>query len=93
MNTQNIIKVYVDYVIAYDKYVDRYMVNKREDDAVAEIAVCDKLYAELSDMIMEAVNNDEEMHYDLMDILAKTDFYTKKIQLKDNLKNFFDYLD
>lgn len=92
MTTKTIVKLYADYVIAYGAYIDKYMVNMREEDAVAEIEVCDKLYAELSEMVMDLVK-DEGVFHDLMDILARTDFHSKKISMAENLKNFFNYLD
>jgi hypothetical protein len=87
----DIIKVYADYVVAYDKYVDRYFQTMSEDDCQFEITLCDGLYDQLNDLVNNFCNNDTDMSYDIMDILSKTEYSTKKINMAKNLRKLFEY--
>lgn len=90
MLVQKIIKVYTDYVIEYSKQVDKYMVNRCEEDCLAEIALCNDLYDVLT-LLVDTFSVDDEMAYDIIDMLSVTD-KDKKIDMANNLKNLFDYI-
>jgi hypothetical protein len=91
MITMTIIKTYTDYALAYGKYIDKYMVNRIEEEAQAESEVCYELYQELTRLV-GIFSIDGEMSNDIMDMLSETDWNTKKISMAENLKKFFDYI-
>jgi hypothetical protein len=77
--------------LAYDLYVDRYLPKMNEADCQDEIKLCDSIYDELTSLVSE-YSVDEDMAYDIMDILSKTQYSTKKINMAQNLQVFFDYI-
>jgi hypothetical protein len=83
-----IVKVYADYVVAYDKYMDRYLQTMNEEDCSFEISLCDSLYDKMNDLVSDFTNNDDDYTYDLMDILSKTNS-AKRIDMAQNLRKFF----
>jgi hypothetical protein len=85
-----IVKVYADYVLAYDKYIDKYLPTMSEDVCQFEIEVCDGLYDQLMDLVSEFTNGDEDYTNELMDILSVTEYSTKKINMAQNLQTFFN---
>jgi hypothetical protein len=84
-----IVKVYADYVVAYDRYIDKYLPTMNEDNCQFEMAVCDSLYDQLTELMGEFTDGDDDYTNDLMDILSITEYSTKKINMAQNLKNFF----
>jgi hypothetical protein len=85
-----IVKVYADYVLAYDKYIDKYLQTMSEDDCEFEIEVCDGLYDRLMELVSEFTNGDDDYTNELMDILSITERSTKKINMAQNLQTFFN---
>jgi hypothetical protein len=87
----HIIKIYTEYAVAYSNYIDVYNVYKDEGKALKQIEECDRVYQNLNTLI-STFSDSEEMTYDLMNILSVTDADTHKIDMANNLQEFFEYI-
>lgn len=88
-----ITQIYSNYVLAYNKYVDKYFrVGENEEACMDEIEVCDRIYEGLNEKVYFYCNRDENMADDIMNILSRTEFSTAKIDMAQNMYDLHNYL-